>query len=470
MSRPTPFRGDAPPFYPSRPLPPSQPAAYAGPLQPFYLSRPLPSSQLAAFAGPLQPPLQPAAHAGPLPPPPQQQQVGFQNAFGMQTLPLPLFAQYASLPRSMQMQLFSNASMMQSHLPLPPPPSTQHPAFQPLVQSSQPKNAFPFQLQHGLRPSNFSLASGLSRAPPSSRITPPVDPQSQPLRSSRPFTNPPSRSSRYSKSNKKPPFRPSRHSHNPPPRTSRRTPPVPQPQSTFLARLPGELRNRIYDLVVLSPEPVRAVREVRKTAEGVTLYASAVPALAQTCRQIRRECLDIYYAGNAFVFEPAPERGDAVGKGRVHSWVRTVTAAGFERLVTKVGCTYPKPHDIDDDDSESCSSEGGERESAWIIATLGKDNQPSPKVSFETSQPPFTGVWNRNVQHMHNVCTHLLVDTAAGFEQRRAGKSVRGYGALIDIALTVGDFLIPVECGHYLRGCPGCGHEMENFLVMLANA
>lgn len=63
-----------------------------------------------------------------------------------------------------------------------------------------------------------------------------------------------------------------------------------QPRSQGLAgshfsRIPPELRNEIYDLVVLDDDPINA----------------PWPALTGTCKQIRSESLAIYLGSNDFV-------------------------------------------------------------------------------------------------------------------------------------------------------------------------
>lgn len=59
-------------------------------------------------------------------------------------------------------------------------------------------------------------------------------------------------------------------------------------------RLPGELRNRIYDLVV----PSGARREVIADAA-----ACAQPVLSRVCHQLRAEILPIYYIENTFAMK-----------------------------------------------------------------------------------------------------------------------------------------------------------------------
>lgn len=58
-----------------------------------------------------------------------------------------------------------------------------------------------------------------------------------------------------------------------------------------LLRLPAELRNMIYTLVVTRDDPVRTLEDGKTYPE---------PELLATCRQIRQEARSVYYATNTF--------------------------------------------------------------------------------------------------------------------------------------------------------------------------
>lgn len=62
-----------------------------------------------------------------------------------------------------------------------------------------------------------------------------------------------------------------------------------QRKGCHLLKLPGELRNRIYELVI-----------VEKGRLKITAKGPGQPALLRTCRQIRREAGTIYYGSNDF--------------------------------------------------------------------------------------------------------------------------------------------------------------------------
>jgi hypothetical protein len=64
--------------------------------------------------------------------------------------------------------------------------------------------------------------------------------------------------------------------------------PIEPPSSPF-GRLSPELRNQIYELVLLEAAPIDIIAEQR-------------PALLHTCPQLRQEALGLYYHQNAFTF------------------------------------------------------------------------------------------------------------------------------------------------------------------------
>lgn len=87
-------------------------------------------------------------------------------------------------------------------------------------------------------------------------------------------------------------------------------------QCRLLEKLPSELRNSIYDLVVVKTEPVliRATKSARRKrlrffAISKKSYNAPLPALSRTCRQIYSETLPIFFASNSFMFVPACTAG-----------------------------------------------------------------------------------------------------------------------------------------------------------------
>ncbi|KAK5737167.1 hypothetical protein LTR17_006950 [Elasticomyces elasticus] len=76
--------------------------------------------------------------------------------------------------------------------------------------------------------------------------------------------------------------------------------------SSALLELPPEIRNFIFELVVVSPRPLGAGLSVRWESEiavSQTKVSPRQPALAHVNRQLRDECLAIFYGQNAFLIE-----------------------------------------------------------------------------------------------------------------------------------------------------------------------
>ena len=73
--------------------------------------------------------------------------------------------------------------------------------------------------------------------------------------------------------------------------------PVAMNQKTGLLHLPGELRNRIYRLVLLQS---RGAADPK--GERIVIGPTGVPepSVLLTCKQVRREAVEIYYAENSF--------------------------------------------------------------------------------------------------------------------------------------------------------------------------
>ena len=57
----------------------------------------------------------------------------------------------------------------------------------------------------------------------------------------------------------------------------------------ILRKLSPELRNAIYELVLLDEEPINIAKERQ-------------PAITRVCRQVRQECIAMYYFHNKFSF------------------------------------------------------------------------------------------------------------------------------------------------------------------------
>jgi len=75
-------------------------------------------------------------------------------------------------------------------------------------------------------------------------------------------------------------------------------------EASPLARLPPELRNRIYEFALSQPSPLATTwqPEVKKFTAFPPLAGRPSPlALTTTCRQVRIECLQLFYAVNDIV-------------------------------------------------------------------------------------------------------------------------------------------------------------------------
>jgi hypothetical protein len=247
-----------------------------------------------------------------------------------------------------------------------------------------------------------------------------------------------------------------------------------QPQSAFLSRLPGELRNLIYELALTEPTPIPAVRSARMPGQHEYAYKCKykykfnTPALGQVCRQIRQECLGIAYSNNTFIFKLLAGQY-CIPKTLINGWVKRLARAGVDKCVKRVGCEWTSQvlrkstcrvvtvhWSVTATLGEDVSTEEKLAKRQWEMqlnrkqrrklkhqrqrgpyaVLLGGDSAPGtarPKVVFEVD-PPIKGL-----------CEHVLDAYARAFEGRREGKSVRGYGALIDVVMTVCNFLRPEE-------------------------
>jgi hypothetical protein len=89
------------------------------------------------------------------------------------------------------------------------------------------------------------------------------------------------------------------------------------------AKLPGELRNRVYNFTLVDPRGVFDVCSVPGTcSEGRCIHTRmplAFPGLLSTCRQIRKEGLPIFCQENRFNFDAEMVRYRCVA-----AWLRTL--------------------------------------------------------------------------------------------------------------------------------------------------
>ncbi|RMY89668.1 hypothetical protein D0861_04113 [Hortaea werneckii] len=91
------------------------------------------------------------------------------------------------------------------------------------------------------------------------------------------------------------------------------------PSFSSLLSLPGELRNRIWRLLVVREEPILAF-----AAAGTLQHRVVVPRLAHTGRSIRYEILSIYYSENSFIYEWTGRFNPVKHRMKIQQWLRTV--------------------------------------------------------------------------------------------------------------------------------------------------
>ena len=74
------------------------------------------------------------------------------------------------------------------------------------------------------------------------------------------------------------------------------------PSRCLLLELPAELRNYIFELVLVAEEPLWLEFWPRQAANGAATFQ---PSLSAANRQSRGECLPVFYARNTFhLFDP----------------------------------------------------------------------------------------------------------------------------------------------------------------------
>lgn len=135
-------------------------------------------------------------------------------------------------------------------------------------------------------------------------------------------------------------------------------------------KLPGELRNRIYELVADSPQGLHFRKHNKdESFSWCENDVSArkpdladVMALSRTCKQIRQEALSIFYSINTFIFYPrfwtfgfkmtrAQTRSYCTDLGVLRQWLKgigRVNASCIKTLVLDLGAwDKDKTHRVD---------------------------------------------------------------------------------------------------------------------------
>lgn len=87
-------------------------------------------------------------------------------------------------------------------------------------------------------------------------------------------------------------------------------------ESLGFTSLSGELRNRIYRMALTSNNAILVYARFNN-GPGPHSFTQAQPALAATCRLLRKEALSIYYAENTFYLSDNMFR-----RGAAAAWIR----------------------------------------------------------------------------------------------------------------------------------------------------
>lgn len=106
-------------------------------------------------------------------------------------------------------------------------------------------------------------------------------------------------------------------------------------ETSPLFKLPGEIRNRIYELALYQPSGL-TIRILTGEPRLLNLDNAANPiALAATCRQLHRECTSLTYFLNKFTLIAAPkgQRYDLeIWQKGLHAWLRQIGDANRRLL------------------------------------------------------------------------------------------------------------------------------------------
>ncbi|KAK3636493.1 hypothetical protein LTR56_014119 [Elasticomyces elasticus] len=112
--------------------------------------------------------------------------------------------------------------------------------------------------------------------------------------------------------------------------------------SPALLGLPAELRNFIFELAIISPHPLRAGLSVRWESElavSQTKVSPGQPALARVNRQLRDECLAIFYGQNAFLVDRSILSGH-----ELRSWWRKFANEHAQKHLRHLVYRFSSPH------------------------------------------------------------------------------------------------------------------------------
>ncbi|KAK5715099.1 hypothetical protein LTR15_010515 [Elasticomyces elasticus] len=171
----------------------------------------------------------------------------------------------------------------------------------------------------------------------------------------------------------------------------------------LLLKLSAELRNNIYELVLLSED-------------SIDIRTETQPAIARTCRQIREECIQIYYGQSKFEFVTASAQDDTLDD--IAHWLERIGPEHCRVLSTiKIKTGVPNGLMLDDEDTTH-------QKTPWARMPLRMKELGITEglaVDVELQQEPFKDVW---VELIRQQIT--LKETVHGFEKRRT-ECMRAY-------------------------------------------
>ncbi|EMC99787.1 hypothetical protein BAUCODRAFT_30196 [Baudoinia panamericana UAMH 10762] len=144
-----------------------------------------------------------------------------------------------------------------------------------------------------------------------------------------------------------------------------------------LNKLPQEVRDKVYRLF-----PGVAWIDVAQTFPGVTPFSVEQPALSKTSRQVRKECLDVFYSKNKFLFDLRGWKHDNYPP-------RWTPLNIYEKWITAIG----------DDNVARLRSLSIVSQNFRVHLTVSAEQ---PQLSFK-----FTFTWSKPVETADGVPPHL---------------------------------------------------------------
>lgn len=120
----------------------------------------------------------------------------------------------------------------------------------------------------------------------------------------------------------------------------------------IFARLPGELRNRVYRLALVEPDgPFMIVAKSTSCSRGPCSHQKlpvVLPGILSACQQMRYEAMPIFFAENSFKFDArtVSQRCTANLLRAIHSSARLITRVILEIFVSSRDMTIAEYTEI----------------------------------------------------------------------------------------------------------------------------